>query len=56
MRLNIRCDVCGHTQRTERHFFRPQTVLLICHGCEMPLKVDLTAATFERHVFQRVMA
>jgi RNase P subunit RPR2 len=56
MHLKIRCDECDHRQRTERTFFWPQRVYLICHECETPLVVHVTTEALARGIYQRVAA
>ena len=46
--IAIRCAFCQYVHKLERKFTELTEILLVCHGCEMPLVADLTAEQFVR--------
>lgn len=43
MKITIVCSVCSRRHRVERDIVEPGPVNIVCHECEMPLSVDVTA-------------
>jgi RNase P subunit RPR2 len=50
MRATVHCEECGERMRLERIILEPERLRLICHQCEAPLKVEITAEDLSRPV------
>jgi hypothetical protein len=50
MRATIHCQECRHLNRLERAIYAPETLRIICHGCEAPLKVVIPAESLNKPV------
>jgi hypothetical protein len=46
-RAAVTCEECGQRHRLERRIVAPETLWIVCHGCELSLRVDVQAAAFE---------
>jgi hypothetical protein len=56
MHLTITCEICEWRQRTERTFFWPQRVFIVCHQCEAPLFVQVTTDALARGICRQIYA
>lgn len=45
--LHITCEACGHHHECARLVSEGCSVNMICHGCEAPLFVPISAAVLE---------
>ena len=43
--ITITCEICGVKQQLERQLSKPETVRLVCRGCEAILVADITQET-----------
>lgn len=41
-RFAIICDQCNHVHTLENDYTEAKMVYLICHGCETPLRTEIT--------------
>jgi hypothetical protein len=45
MRVSITCDECGRRHRLERTVHERDLLWIVCHDCELTLRVVVEAAT-----------
>ena len=53
LRVTVTCELCGYQQKLERKITQPGHVDLICHDCEAPIGVEVTADKFAANAVLR---